>query len=91
LIDWFCKLNDMERTDDFESKFGSRSIDYFGLLVVGRTQSLAPREQRRLHWRQEKVVVNSNKIRCVTYDQLCEDLLARLDIFEQEAGTSGQN
>jgi hypothetical protein len=89
LIDWFCKLHDMEKTDDFEAKFGGRSIRFFGLLVVGRTEPLAAREVRRLKWREERVVINSNKIRCLTFDQLCADLLARMETFLKRAAGSG--
>jgi hypothetical protein len=32
-----------------------------------------------LHWRQEKTLVNSNKIHCVTFDQLYERLRAKLE------------
>ncbi|NER39174.1 MAG: DUF4263 domain-containing protein [Oscillatoria sp. SIO1A7] len=53
IVDWFCKLDELEKTDSFEDRFGSRSIDYMGLLVIGRSESLEPRERRRLRWRRE--------------------------------------
>jgi len=85
LVDWFCKLDDMEKTDEYAHRFGKRSIAYFGLMLIGRSESLGPREQRRLQWRQEKVLVNSQKIHCLTYDQLCQDLLSRLEVIESGA------
>jgi hypothetical protein len=70
ITDWLCKLDDMERTDEFEDRFGRRPVHYSGLLVVGRSEGFAPRELRRLTWRQERTVVNSRHIRCLTFDQL---------------------
>jgi len=83
LIDWFCKLDDMARTDEFEARFGARHINYFGVLVVGRDEWLNhPRERRRWDWRSQKVVVNSLHIRCLTYDQLYRLLAERLNVVE---------
>ncbi len=82
IIDWFCKLDDMARTDEFEAQFGSRHIHYLGLLVAGRDHGLMhPRERRRWEWRSRKVVVNSLPIHCMTYDQLYEFLAAKLNII----------
>jgi hypothetical protein len=81
IVDWFCKLNDMEKTDEFDTRFGGRSIKYFGLLVIGRSETFTPRESRRLAWRQDRTVVNSRHIRCVTFDQLAEDLTERMKIY----------
>ncbi len=78
LVDWFFKLHEQGPTPTFETLFGSRSIQALGLLVVGRTEKLAPREVQRLRWREEHVLVNSKPIYCKTFDQLCEDLLDRL-------------
>jgi hypothetical protein len=44
IIDWFWKLNDMERTEEFENRFNSRTIKYVGVLVVGRNEYLEPKE-----------------------------------------------
>jgi hypothetical protein len=35
----------------------------------------------RFDWRRERVVIDSKHIMCVTYDQLVEDLLFRLDQY----------
>ncbi|HIK09303.1 MAG TPA: DUF4263 domain-containing protein [Oscillatoriaceae cyanobacterium M33_DOE_052] len=82
IIDWFCKLDEMEKTDSFEDKFGSRSIDYMGLLVIGRSHSLSPRERRRLKWRRENTVVNSKHIYCMTFDELSEDLQVGIEQYQ---------
>jgi hypothetical protein len=81
IIDWFCKLDDMARTDEFESRFGARNIHYFGLLIAGRDAYLShPRERRRWEWRAQKVIVNSLPILCVTYDQLHRLLSDKLNL-----------
>lgn len=82
IVDWFCKLDDMARTDEFEARFGARHVQYFGLLVVGRDAGLAhPRERRRWEWRSQRVVVNSLPVQCVTYDQLYAFLSDKLNAF----------
>jgi len=81
LVDWFFKLHDQSNTVEFEEKFGSRTIRHIGLLVVGRTETLSKREYERLRWRQEHVLINSKQIHCKTFDQLCDDILDRLDKF----------
>jgi len=78
IIDWFYKLDDMEKTDEFEARFGARTIKFIGLLIIGRSEALAPRELRRLAWREERTVVNSKHIRCLTFDQLAAVLAQRL-------------
>jgi len=82
IVDWFWKLSDLERTDDFQNRFNSRSIDYIGLLIIGRGKNLGLREQRRLKWRQKKTVVNSQQIRCITFDELYENLLSRIAQYQ---------
>src|SRR5262249_44809005 len=59
IVDWFWKLDDVARTDEFEARFGSRHAHYFGLLVIGRDSQLEhPRESGRWQWRTRKVLVN---------------------------------
>jgi hypothetical protein len=79
LVDWFFKLNDQGATVEFEEKFGSRTIYKLGILVVGRTEHLGKREEQRLRWRQENVLLASKPIHCKTFDQLRDDILDRLD------------
>jgi len=94
IIDWFCKLHDMEKSDEFEARFGARSIEYSGLLVVGRDRHFEPGEQRRLEWRRSFVVVNSKKIRCLTFDELLALLAKRLadygDAVAPQKGGTGK-
>jgi hypothetical protein len=87
LIDWFYKLDDMEKTAEFAGRFGAPVVKYFGLLVVGKDESLKDKEARRLNWRQDKTLVNSNKIKCVTFDQLHDLLVERAKAMSQLAET----
>ncbi len=82
IIDWFWKLDDMARTDEFEARFGSRHIHYFGLLVAGRDEWIThPRERRRWDWRSRRVFVNGVPVQCVTCDQLHGFLSDKLTTF----------
>ncbi len=90
IIDWFCKLDDMTRTDEFEARFGARKVQYFGMLIAGRDAHLAhPRERRRWEWRSQKVLVNSLPILCVTYDQLHQLLSDKINLYYPLAGQTG--
>ena len=60
VVDWFYKLQVMTDSADMEARFGKRSIEYTGVLVVGRDHHLQTGEQLRLKWRREHVIVNSN-------------------------------
>jgi len=82
IVDWFWKLNDFEMTQEFENRFNSRYIDYMGLLIIGRDRYLEPREKRRLDWRRKKLIVNSQHIHCITFDELADILSARLDKYQ---------
>jgi hypothetical protein len=79
LVDWFFKLDDERGTAEFKALFGSEPISYEGILIVGRTQVLGPREAERLKWREQHVPIHSKKIHCLTFDQTCNELLARLE------------
>ena len=81
IIDWFCKLRDMEKSDEFVARFGARTIDFTGTLVVGRERHLRAGERRRLEWRRGSVIVDSKQIQCVTYDELLTDLTERLQRY----------
>jgi hypothetical protein len=77
IIDWFWKLDDMERTAEFEARFGG-PIEYNAILVIGRGLSFGNREDRRLSWRRRSVVVDNKHLNCLTYDQLHRALDLRL-------------
>ena len=87
IIDWFCKLDDMRKSDAFATLFGARSIRYTGILIARRSQHLLPGERERLEWRRSNVLVASQIIECITFDGLLADLQARLEGFPVGAKT----
>lgn len=85
VLDWFWKLSDMEKSDDYENRFGARHVAIHGLVVVGREQTLLPREKARLKWRQDHTIVHSKKVSVITFDQLARDLKYRLSRYPEAA------
>jgi hypothetical protein len=83
LVDWFKKLDDRRHSDEFEARFGKRSIECMGLLVVGRDQEMDVGERFRLEWWRENVIVHSRHIHCVTYDELVANLLGYLSALSE--------
>jgi hypothetical protein len=82
IIDWFWKLNDMAGTSAMRARFDDHdSIDYYGLLVIGRTKGLMPLERKRLEWRRQKVIIDSRHVHCLTFDEFYEDLAFRLEKY----------
>jgi hypothetical protein len=81
VIDWFFKLHAQANTPDMEARFGIRVIEYTGVLIVGRDQHTDVGERLRLAWRRERVIVDSKRVVCVTYDQLVNDLTDRLENY----------
>jgi hypothetical protein len=88
VVDWLFKLDEQRGTVEFEERFGAGAITSIALLVVGRDERFGPRETARLQWRQEHLLVHSKHVRCLTFDQLCEDLLERLGRLGFAAGTA---
>lgn len=78
ILDWFYKMDTQRHNPEFETRFGSRDVHVSGLLVVGRKQDYTPRERDRLTWRHQHVTVHGKQIYSMTFDDLCEDTLARL-------------
>jgi hypothetical protein len=78
IVDWFYKLDTQRQSADFEERFGDRVVRVSGLLIVGRREDFGPRERDRLKWRQQHIDINGNKVHCLTFDDLCDETLARL-------------
>jgi len=81
LVDWFWKLDDLKKTDDFRSRFGDGTIRKSGMLALGRKENLGHREIQRLKWRLDKVTIDSDRISCVTLDELYEDLEYKIGTY----------
>lgn len=71
LLDWLWKLEDMRSTANFTHAFGNRQAKFQGLIVIGKDMSLSQQEIARLKWRVDKVVVDSNAVFCVSFNELC--------------------
>ncbi len=51
---------------------------FSALLVIGRSAFLPQRERQRLNWRLDRILINSNKVSCLTFDDLYLDLRDQL-------------
>ena len=81
IIDWFWKIDDFKNTSEFRSIFESENIEFSGILVIGRDNFLCKSEKARLKWRLNRVVVDSRKVICITFDQLARDTRDRLSLY----------
>jgi hypothetical protein len=82
IVDWSWKIDDFRQTGQCRAIFGSDAFDFMGVLIVGRDEFIGVEEQIRLRWRTNKVTVNSQKILCITYDQLARDLRNGLALYQ---------
>ncbi|MCX7048269.1 MAG: DUF4263 domain-containing protein [Candidatus Sumerlaeota bacterium] len=83
IVDWFCEIDDQKNTRAFRSIFGSEAIQAYGILVIGRDAFLTDHERYRLAWRCDKVLIDSHKIICLTFDQLAKDIKEGLSLYPQ--------
>jgi len=74
IVDWALQLDQCKVLDDFETRFGSRTIDSHSVLIVGRSFYVDKDEEKRLRWRRNYVTVNSKPVSCMTYDRLLEEM-----------------
>jgi hypothetical protein len=82
IVDWFWKIADFGNTADFEAKFGSRAATFVGVLVVGRSKFLSGQDRQRLNVRRDKLLVDSRRVICCTYDELYDLLHGRLSLLD---------
>lgn len=52
------------------------------MLIIGRESFLSPIDKNRLRWRLNKVLIDSQKIICITFDQLARDIKDRLFLYQ---------
>jgi hypothetical protein len=69
IADWFYQLNDVSESQ-MTKRFNSPKINYYGILIIGRSTFLSDTEKKRLTWRRRHFVVNSQHILIYTFDQL---------------------
>lgn len=74
LVDWFFAFDDHKNSAGFTKHFGFGHIQFYGLLIVGRSAHLSEYDMRRLNWRSDRISLNTHKIYVRTFDQLYESL-----------------
>jgi hypothetical protein len=85
LTDWFYNLDDFKGTKGFARTFGDGHIKFFGLLLIGRSDSLDAARRSRLDWRTEKVLIDSHPVTCLTFDDLHASLRDRFILYRAAA------
>jgi len=81
ILDWFKILEDQKRTPQFKAKFEADSIQYVGLLIIGRRHYLDVSQYERLRWRSEAVQVSGKYANCITFDELYQTLDLKVRLF----------
>ncbi len=74
LVDWFFAWDDHKSSEGFAKQFGYGHVEFYGLLLIGRTAGISEADRTRLRWRSGRVSVNSHKVYCRTYDDLYQSL-----------------
>ena len=69
IADWFYQLSDVSESQ-IKKRFDKSRINYYGVLIIGRSAFLSENEQKRLIWRRRNFVVNSQHIMIYTFDEL---------------------
>ena len=85
LTDWFFNLDDYKKSHGFTKTFGYGHISFTGLLVIGRSAGLDDMKRTRLRWRSDKVLVDSNAVICVTFDDVYEIFQKRYALYKAAA------
>jgi hypothetical protein len=85
IVDWFYCFEDQKNTAAFQNTFGSEEITFASLLVMGRTTSLDKPQMSRLKWRTKKVLIDSNKVTCITFDELHAALKEKFEFYSAAA------
>ena len=81
VADWFWKLDDSAASTHFVNTFGSRQAIFVGVIVAGRRADLQAQEMERLRWFSRTAIVNNQHIVCCTFDDLYDDLSAKLTSY----------
>ncbi len=85
IVDWFYSFEDQKNTAAFQNTFGTGEITFVSLLVMGRKSSLNNPQMRRLVWRTKKVLIDSHKVICITFDELHAALKEKFEFYSAAA------
>lgn len=89
IVDWLWKIDDMRNSAQGRAIFGSDEFQFMGILIIGRDCYLDPLDRARLKWRVGRVLVNSQTIVCLTFDQLARDLRDSLELYRPKSQQVG--
>lgn len=70
IIDWFCRIDGHKNTGEIKKTFGADTISYIGVLIIGRSNDINPKNHERLKWRQTNLLIANTKIQYLTFDDL---------------------
>jgi hypothetical protein len=85
IVDWYYHLDDYKNTKNFARTFGQGEVGFTALLLIGRDSGLDDTRRNRLRWRTKKVLVDSQKVHCVTFDELHRVLRDRYFTYKAAA------
>jgi hypothetical protein len=85
LTDWFFNLDDYKKSHGFTKTFGYGHVSFTGLVVIGRSVGLDDMMRTRLRWRSGKVLIDSNAVICVTFDDVYEIFRKRYTLYKAAA------
>jgi hypothetical protein len=85
IVDWFWALEDQKGSQDFRTTFGDGEVTFASLLVMGRTAGLDDAKRRRMAWRTKRVLIDSNKITRITFDDLYAALKEKYEFYAAAA------
>jgi hypothetical protein len=86
LVDWFYALDDLKSSQRFARDFGHGHVQFFGILITGRSADLSEGDRNRLKWRSDRVSVNTHKVRCLTFDDVYALLSLRMGVYAAAFG-----
>jgi hypothetical protein len=78
IVDWFFLLDDFKKTDLFKKDFGNEHVRFSALLITGRDHGISDYDRLRLDWRSDKVLLDSQAVLCLTFDEVHRTLDRRL-------------
>lgn len=82
VLDWFCKLETLQNTQEMVDRFEVPKIDYSGLLIIGRNADLNGSLRYRLEWRAQNLLVVGKKVNILSFDDLLALLRLKLATIE---------
>jgi len=85
LTDWFFNLDDYKKSHGFTKTFGYGHVSFTGVLIIGRATGLNAMKRTRLRWRSDKVLIDSNAVICVTFDDVYETFKKRYALYKAAA------